>query len=206
MDYMLEDYYGFLFFFLQPFQLRYLQTLNSIAAEQNSTIIFPMPMNIFSHFLFKKEKPEDKMCWALWTFWEKKASISPWRHRPGWWWRRRRILNGDCQKQKIELQDLLLLVLQHVYQQKKVNTSFSPPFFVKMKHDRKTKFWYLFCTSRSPWIVAPQWGVSSFFVDMLYTTKHIYIERKWSEMCAILPFFFKKKDPLCVFKVSKRNV
>ena len=32
-------------------QLRYLQTLNSIAAEHNSTIIFPMPMNIMEHFL-----------------------------------------------------------------------------------------------------------------------------------------------------------
>jgi hypothetical protein len=28
------------------FQLRYLQTLNSIAAEHNSTIIFPMPIDI----------------------------------------------------------------------------------------------------------------------------------------------------------------
>ena len=27
-------------------QLRYLQTLNSIAAEHNSTIIFPMPINL----------------------------------------------------------------------------------------------------------------------------------------------------------------
>ena len=27
-----------------PLQLRYLQTLNSIAAEHNSTIIFPMPI------------------------------------------------------------------------------------------------------------------------------------------------------------------
>ncbi len=32
-------------------QLRYLQTLNSIAAEHNSTIIFPMPMNIMDHFI-----------------------------------------------------------------------------------------------------------------------------------------------------------
>jgi erythrocyte band 7 integral membrane protein len=27
-------------------QLRYLQTLNSIAAERNSTIIFPLPMDL----------------------------------------------------------------------------------------------------------------------------------------------------------------
>merc|ERR1719460_646256 len=32
-------------------QLRYLQTLNSISAEHNSTIIFPMPINIMEHFM-----------------------------------------------------------------------------------------------------------------------------------------------------------
>jgi hypothetical protein len=31
-------------------QLRYLQTLNSIATEQNSTIVFPIPIDIFSFF------------------------------------------------------------------------------------------------------------------------------------------------------------
>ena len=31
-------------------QLRYLQTLNSIAAEKNSTIIFPIPMEMLRHF------------------------------------------------------------------------------------------------------------------------------------------------------------
>merc|ERR1712184_69483 len=30
-------------------QLRYLQTLNSISAEKNSTIIFPLPMEMISH-------------------------------------------------------------------------------------------------------------------------------------------------------------
>merc|ERR1711974_204813 len=34
-------------------QLRYLQTLNSISAEKNSTIIFPLPMEMISHFLGK---------------------------------------------------------------------------------------------------------------------------------------------------------
>lgn len=34
-------------------QLRYLQTLNTIAAEKNSTIIFPLPMDIISHFIRK---------------------------------------------------------------------------------------------------------------------------------------------------------
>ncbi|CAB4069867.1 STOM [Lepeophtheirus salmonis] len=35
-------------------QLRYLQTLNTISAEKNSTIIFPVPMDVISHFLNKK--------------------------------------------------------------------------------------------------------------------------------------------------------
>lgn len=34
-------------------QLRYLQTLNSIAAERNSTIIFPIPLELFSGFINK---------------------------------------------------------------------------------------------------------------------------------------------------------
>ena len=42
------------FFFFLFLQLRYLQTLSSIAAEHNSTIIFPMPMNILDHFIGKK--------------------------------------------------------------------------------------------------------------------------------------------------------
>ena len=44
----------FMSVYLRPlFQLRYLQTLNSIAAEHNSTIIFPMPINLANH-LFKR--------------------------------------------------------------------------------------------------------------------------------------------------------
>merc|ERR1719209_731572 len=34
-------------------QLRYLQTLNTISAEKNSTIIFPLPMDIISHMMNK---------------------------------------------------------------------------------------------------------------------------------------------------------
>ncbi|RWS19125.1 Band 7 protein-like protein, partial [Leptotrombidium deliense] len=34
-------------------QLRYLQTLNTISAEKNSTIIFPLPIDLLSHFLPK---------------------------------------------------------------------------------------------------------------------------------------------------------
>ncbi|XP_049599731.1 stomatin (EPB72)-like 3b [Syngnathus scovelli] len=34
-------------------QLRYLQTLNTIAAEKNSTIIFPLPMDMITHFMRK---------------------------------------------------------------------------------------------------------------------------------------------------------
>ncbi|CAG5133552.1 unnamed protein product, partial [Candidula unifasciata] len=38
-------------------QLRYLQTLSSISAEKNSTIIFPIPINLLNHF-YKKDNPE----------------------------------------------------------------------------------------------------------------------------------------------------
>lgn len=34
-------------------QLRYLQTLNTIAAEKNSTIVFPLPIDIMNHFIRK---------------------------------------------------------------------------------------------------------------------------------------------------------
>lgn len=37
-------------------QLRYLQALNSIAAEQNSTIVFPMPLDLFDRFGSNKNK------------------------------------------------------------------------------------------------------------------------------------------------------
>lgn len=46
-------------------QLRYLQTLNSISAEKNSTIIFPVPIDILKHFhrinMEKKAAEEAKM-------------------------------------------------------------------------------------------------------------------------------------------------
>jgi len=32
-------------------QLRYLQTLSTIAAEKNSTIIFPLPIDLFAAFM-----------------------------------------------------------------------------------------------------------------------------------------------------------
>ena len=34
--------------------LRYLQTLNSIAAEKNSTIIFPLPIDMMSNLVNKQ--------------------------------------------------------------------------------------------------------------------------------------------------------
>ena len=37
-------------------QLRYLQTLTEIASEKNSTVIFPLPMDLISAFLKKGEK------------------------------------------------------------------------------------------------------------------------------------------------------
>ena len=38
----------------QALQLRYLQTLATIAAEKNSTIIFPLPVELLSQFMSKK--------------------------------------------------------------------------------------------------------------------------------------------------------
>jgi hypothetical protein len=37
-------------------QLRYLQTLTEIGAEQNSTVVFPMPIDIIRPFLELLEK------------------------------------------------------------------------------------------------------------------------------------------------------
>lgn len=37
-------------------QLRYLQTLNNIASEKNSTIIFPLPMDLINSFLPKNSE------------------------------------------------------------------------------------------------------------------------------------------------------
>merc|ERR1719510_605396 len=39
-------------------QLRYLQTLNSISAEHNSTIIFPVPIDIVSNFMNYQQQCE----------------------------------------------------------------------------------------------------------------------------------------------------
>jgi len=39
-------------------QLRYLQTLNVIAADSNSTIVFPLPLELFRAFIDKSSKPE----------------------------------------------------------------------------------------------------------------------------------------------------
>lgn len=40
-------------------QLRYLQTLTEIATEKNSTVIFPLPMDLIKMFLDKGEKKSD---------------------------------------------------------------------------------------------------------------------------------------------------
>ncbi|MCF7809592.1 slipin family protein [bacterium] len=41
-------------------QLRYLQTLNEVAAENNSTLIFPIPIDLFTPFVKLAEKLTDK--------------------------------------------------------------------------------------------------------------------------------------------------
>ena len=38
-------------------QLRYLQTLTEIGAEQNSTVVFPMPIDIIKPFLDLLDQP-----------------------------------------------------------------------------------------------------------------------------------------------------
>ena len=39
-------------------QLRYLQTLNTISAEKNSTIIFPLPIDLLQSFVKKSVETE----------------------------------------------------------------------------------------------------------------------------------------------------
>jgi regulator of protease activity HflC (stomatin/prohibitin superfamily) len=41
-------------------QLRYLQTLNSISAEKNSTIVFPVPIDIISRLLYPPEPKKEE--------------------------------------------------------------------------------------------------------------------------------------------------
>ncbi|MFQ5825534.1 MAG: slipin family protein [bacterium] len=41
--------------FPQALQLRFLQTLTEVAAENNSTIVFPLPIDLFQHFFKTKE-------------------------------------------------------------------------------------------------------------------------------------------------------
>ncbi|XP_060861377.1 band 7 protein AAEL010189-like [Metopolophium dirhodum] len=41
-------------------QLRYLQTLNTISAEKNSTIVFPLPIDIISFFTRPREPRESR--------------------------------------------------------------------------------------------------------------------------------------------------
>jgi regulator of protease activity HflC (stomatin/prohibitin superfamily) len=41
----------------QAMQLRYLQTLTTIAADKNSTIVFPLPIDLLSAVLDRMGKP-----------------------------------------------------------------------------------------------------------------------------------------------------
>jgi regulator of protease activity HflC (stomatin/prohibitin superfamily) len=41
-------------------QLRYLQTLTEIASERNSTLIFPLPIDLFSMFMKKEGSEQGK--------------------------------------------------------------------------------------------------------------------------------------------------
>jgi len=42
--------------FPQALQLRFLQTLTEVAAENNSTIVFPLPIDLFRHFMNEQKK------------------------------------------------------------------------------------------------------------------------------------------------------
>merc|ERR1719320_759031 len=42
-------------------QLRYLQTLNSISAEHNSTIVFPVPIDIISNFMTAQQPGDSQL-------------------------------------------------------------------------------------------------------------------------------------------------
>ena len=62
-------------------QLRYLQTLGSIAAEKNSTIVFPIPMEMLRHFSmgkwFRRENAINRRKEGGWKdkSWEKKSHL-----------------------------------------------------------------------------------------------------------------------------------
>ena len=49
-----EDIVDIIYIIYAMLQLRYLQTLNSISAENNSTIVFPVPIDIMSEIVEKK--------------------------------------------------------------------------------------------------------------------------------------------------------
>ncbi len=42
--------------FPQALQLRFLQTLTEVGAENNSTIVFPLPIDLFKHFFTEEDK------------------------------------------------------------------------------------------------------------------------------------------------------
>ena len=50
-------------------QLRYLQTLNSISAENNSTIVFPVPVDVLNTFMGsngnRRQKVDRILRWSL---------------------------------------------------------------------------------------------------------------------------------------------
>ena len=48
-------------------QLRYLQTLSDVSAEKNSTILFPIPMQMFANFARKNNWNQIKK-WGLETY------------------------------------------------------------------------------------------------------------------------------------------
>ena len=65
-------------------QLRYLQTLTEIGAEQNSTIVFPMPIDIIKPFLELIERPARRAAPMATPASQRARSCLPsWRARNG---------------------------------------------------------------------------------------------------------------------------
>ena len=55
------------------FYFRYLQTLSTISAEHNSTIVFPMPINIIEHFMRWRSTLSNISCNGHQDHWQRKC-------------------------------------------------------------------------------------------------------------------------------------
>ncbi|XP_011291115.3 band 7 protein AGAP004871-like [Musca domestica] len=58
-------------------QLRYLQTLSQISAEKNSTIVFPMPIDLVTYFLKSKDAATQQLAQAAVAAMDEKSTAMP---------------------------------------------------------------------------------------------------------------------------------